>query len=292
MAGRMPGGLPRNWDRDGIMQTDRGQLLGGKALAARQFARCVSTYDGAAIVQLEMARRLVDMIQRAAEPDRLANVLELGCGTGLLSTLLVREFPVERLVLNDMAADLHGVARRCVDIRPALRIEVRPGDMEAIALPADQDLVAASAALHWTSDPCATLQRMLSALKPRGVLAVATFGPDNLQETRSLTGRSLHYYPLSMFRSRLSRQTDVLECYEQRRTVWFESAFAVLQHLKRTGVNSLRQQHWSPSDVKAFCRVYESRFGTGNGVPLTYHPIAWVARRREVCQSDSFRNRH
>lgn len=264
------------------MRIEAGRLPRDKTLIARQFLRCAATYESAAIVQREMAQRLVHMVERTAAPDQLGGVLELGCGTGLLTTLLTRRFPIRHLVLNDLASDLHRVARRCTGIRPELHVELRPGDMESVVFPAEQDLVAANAALQWTADLGTTLERMLATLKPNGLLAVATFGPSNLHEISTVTGHSLRYYPLPILLSRLSLHADVLECHEQERVLWFESAFALLQHLKQTGVNSLRHETWSPGAVRAFCRAYESRFRTAAGVPLTYHPLAWVARRRNT----------
>ncbi len=211
---------------------------------------------------------------------RCENVLELGCGTGLLTELLLQRFAIKRLVLNDIVPDLAGVARRCAGSRPGLQLDLCPGDMESVPLPTGQDLVASNAVLQWASEPGVMLDKMTDAVMPGGILAIATFGPSNLQETRDLTGACLHYLSLDELRSQLAVRTDVLECYQWLRTISFGSAYEVLQHLKRTGVNSLQRKYWSPRAMKEFCTGYESRFRAESGVPLTYHPIIVVARRR------------
>jgi len=254
--------------------------LTGKALMARQFARSRPTYDRSAIVQRYMARQLVRGIADAIGGHPCKNVLEIGCGTGLLTEQLVQRLDIGRLMLNDIVPDLPLMARRCRCSRPGLHLELCPGDMESVPLPAEQDLVAANAVLQWAREPHAMLEKMTDALKPGGILAIATFGPSNLRETRDLTGASLHYLSRDELQLRLAVRTDVLECYEWLRTISFRSAYEVLQHLKRTGVNSLQRSYWSPRAVKEFCEGYESRFRAGNRVPLTYHPIIVVARRR------------
>ncbi len=262
-------------------QTDMQQLLTGKALMAQRFARSTPTYDEAAIVQHEMARQLVRLIKLVAKSCRFEKVLELGCGTGLLTDLLVRKFAIRQMVLNDIVPDLAHAAQRFTIGRRKLQVAIHPGDMELIPLPASQDLVASNAALQWAAEPETMLKKMTDSVKPRGLLAFATFGPRNLQETRDLTGASLHYLSLNTIQTKLAADVELIECQEQIRTVSFQSAYEVLQHLKRTGVNSVQQQSWSPRKVKQFCNVYESRFGAGDIVPLTYHPIIVVARRRD-----------
>lgn len=262
-------------------QTHMEHPLPGKALVTRRFARSTPTYDAAAIVQREMAQQLVRLIQRVAASHRFENVLELGCGTGLLTNLLVQQFAIRQLVLNDIVPDLTHVAQRYTSGRPKLQVKLFPGDMELIPLPAHQDLVACNAVLQWAARPDTMLGTMTDCVKRGGLLAIATFGPHNLQETRDLTGASLHYLSLAAIQRKLAAFVELIECHEEIRTISFESAYAVLQHLKRTGVNSLQQQSWSPRAVKEFCRVYESQFRAANSVPLTYHPIIVVARRRD-----------
>lgn len=274
------------------MLTEWKSSQGPKSQVARQFARSTRTYNAAAVVQRETAEHLIGMIHRAAGAVEPRNVLELGCGTGLLTALLVREFPIQHLVLNDLLQNAATLARRDARGRPAIRVELRLGDMEYIELPMNQDLVASNAVLQWAEDPIAMLHRMQSAVKPHGLLALATFGPENLWETRELTGCCLHYPPLRTIQRELALESEILESREQRRTIYFESAFAVLQHLKRTGVNSLARERWSPRAVKAFCNLYEFHFQREGQVPLTYHPMLVVARRRGVAASaDAERNR-
>lgn len=159
-------------------------------------------------------------------------------------------------------------------------LEFVPGDMEAVEFPYPQDLIVSSAVLQWVADPRGLLLRMAGLLRPGGVLALASFGPSNLREVSELTGLSLRYWPLEEWRATLAENYAVLSGSEGTRTLWFASACEVLRHLRYTGVNALDSEAWSPSKAQRFCSSYEATFGRNGSVPLTYHPVFIVARKR------------
>ena len=109
-------------------------------------------------MQHDMARQLVRFIEHVAQSCQFEEVLELGCGTGLLTELLVQQFAIQHLTLNDIVPDL---AQRRSDSRAGdekSKSSIHPGDMESIQLPADQDLVTSNAVLQWATDPEAMLE--------------------------------------------------------------------------------------------------------------------------------------
>ena len=137
-----------------------------------------------------------------------------------------------------------------------------------------------SAVLQWAADPHALLDKMTRCLAPGGVLAIATFGPGNFQESAPAHWL-LSAVPIAgKLRTSLAERVELLECHEELRTLFFTSAMGVLKHLKRTGVNGLQTPAWSPCAVRDFCLRYDTHFGDGTRVPLTFHPIIAVARRR------------
>jgi trans-aconitate methyltransferase len=152
--------------------------------------------------------------------------------------------------------------------------------METAEFPNPQDLIASSAVLQWAADPRALLARMAGLLEPGGVLAFASFGPSNLREVAQMTGLSLRYWSPGELRAALAEHFVVLAGSEELRTLWFTSAREVLRHLKRTGVNALDSKPWPAARVAEFCRGYETTFARNGRVPLTYHPVFMVARRR------------
>ena len=62
----------------------------------------------------------------------------------------------------------------------------------------------------------------------------------------------------------------------------FSTVREILRHLKATGVTaSGGRSRWTRSTLAAFEADYSARFRSGNRMlPLTYHPITLIARKR------------
>lgn len=237
---------------------------------AHSFARGAGSYHDAAVAQREIAARLFAALRAAAGPKRFARVLEAGCGTGHLSRHLSTLAP-ERLWLNDLSAT-----------PPALpRAVALPGDIAQIDLPGRFDLVASSSMIQWLEDPGAVVARLAGAVAPGGFLALSGFGPDHFPELRALgscagapscrNGAGLA--------ALLPAGWQVAGAGDWPITLKFDSALAVLQHLRATGVNARAGQIRSRGALLRFLHAYEDRFATTEGVPLTY-AASWLVARR------------
>lgn len=102
-------------------------------------------------------------------------VVDLGCGPGNSTELLVKRFPAARIVGTDSSQAMLAAARQRL---PQLSFE--QGDIAQWAPAEPVDLAYANASLQWVGDHPRLLPRLLSALAPGGVLAVQM--PDNLDE--------------------------------------------------------------------------------------------------------------
>lgn len=251
-----------------------------KTRVARAFRRSHDTYDTHATVQRQMADDLVGAIARHA-PDRLGHVLELGCGTGLVTRALVGTRPIAHYTVNDLVHDLATGAAKSLESPEVSGHTVLSGDIERLeAIPDTLSLIVSGATFQWLREPAQFLPRMINQLEPGGLLAFTTFGPENLAEFRDLTGVGLHYPGLETLRHYVSPGADVLVAEEWHTRLFFDHPRDVLRHLQRTGVNGAGQYRWSPRELRAFCADYERRHGRDGKVPVTYHPILVVARRR------------
>lgn len=149
-------------------------------IAARFGARAAS-YEAHAGLQAAVARKLAAHLPDLSAPA----VLELGCGTGLLSRHLLARYPGGRFVLTDGSPAMIAECRRnLADIDgPSVRFEVmdagRPGGDGGF------DLIVTSMTLHWLPNPLASLNRLSALLSPGGVVMFASLGPDSFAEWRT-----------------------------------------------------------------------------------------------------------
>jgi trans-aconitate 2-methyltransferase len=107
--------------------------------------------------------------------DAPRQVVDLGCGPGNSTELLVARFPAAHVVGTDTSPSMLATARQRL---PQTRFEL--GDIADWSPAEPVDLAYANASLQWVSDHERLLPRLLSALAPGGVLAVQM--PDNLAE--------------------------------------------------------------------------------------------------------------
>jgi malonyl-CoA O-methyltransferase len=249
-----------------------------KELVRDRFARSLAGYDAEASVQGRMARQLVAEVINYGGLG-YESVLEIGCGTGLLSRELARWLQVGRIVANDLVEECGPLIETSMQEPPGVAFSFRRGDIERIGLPsAAFDLVASNAVFHWLDDPAGLLERLAAALREGGLLAFTTFGPENLREVAAVGGRGLRYRSIDEVVALVERRFRILHYREDRDVLRFSSPLRVLEHLRRTGANGLVRGGWTRGVLRAFEGEYRERFGEGDEVTLTYHPMLVVAR--------------
>ena len=252
-----------------------------KKLVRDRFGRSLAGYEGEAAIQRGMARRLVAEIQRHGG-TRYDSALEIGCGTGLLSRELTHRLEIRNIVANDLVEECRPRFEAAMKRIPGMEFRFDSGDIERIDLPrATFDLVASNAAFHWLDDPALLLDRVADALRADGLLAFTSFGPDNLREVAAVGRRGLVYRSLDEVAELLERRYRILHRGESRETLRYSSPRRVLEHLRRTGANSLERAGWTRGVLRTFEGEYRRRFGKGDDVTLTYHPLLIVARRKD-----------
>lgn len=107
---------------------------------------------------------LVDLL----EPATFSRAVDLGCGTGELTSALAERLGIDDMVGIDRSERMLAVAAD----RASDRVEFRRGDIAVWTSDHDVDLVFANASLHWVPDHAAVLARWIDALTPGGQLAV------------------------------------------------------------------------------------------------------------------------
>lgn len=247
----------------------------GRILINR-FARAVETYESEAVVQRHAAARLADLMGQHFHVLG-GRILEIGCGTGMLSRRLLTRFAPAELVLNDLCPDV-GV---CFSNVPRTRF--LPGDAREVVWPGTFDAIASASALQWFGDLTAFASRCAAVLPKDGILAVSCFGPATLRETAALTGCGLTYPGFDAFRAALETAFDCCACERTVETLVFPDAAAVLRHLKATGVTATGASGgpWTRGRMAEFAAAYASRFpAASGGVTVTYEPYWFVGKKR------------
>jgi len=151
----------------------------------RAFGRSAGSYDAHAVLQREVADRLIGHLEFSKiRPQRM---LDIGCGTGYFTRLLRQRFKRAHLTAIDIAHDMVLTAQ---DKHPRrLPWKARSGFAlaDAAHLPfadASFDLIGSSLAMQWVGDPEQMLAEMRRVLAPGGLMLLSTFGRRTLGELR------------------------------------------------------------------------------------------------------------
>ncbi len=238
-----------------------------KRLVGEKFRKSASRYDDNAPVQRVIARHLHDMwLANTAEAP--SSILEIGYGTGFLTTLYTSSWPDADLSLWDLAPQpVEGV--------PA-NTTITAGDGEKLiaGIPADTfDVIATASCVQWFQSIPKFLRRAARAVKPGGLIVVSTFGPGNIAEVAEVTHFPLRYYSADELRAMTPEGCDVIALEENEIKLNFPSPRHVMSHLRNTGVNALRHAAMTVTD---FTRLYPV---TPAGAPLTYRPIYFIIKK-------------
>lgn len=249
-----------------------------KRLIAERFAKARGTYGHEARVQQQVAEKMLRLLLTATS-SRFRHIVEFGCGTGCYSRLLQHTLQPDTLLLNDLCPEM----RECVEEMLACnQVKFFPCDAETLDFPQGSDLITSCSTLQWFADAGRFFTRCHHFLAGGGILAFSTFGKQNMQEIRALTGHGLDYLPLEHLKALLSPGFDILYAEEEIVSLPFATPLRVLQHLKQTGVTGTDKKIWTKGRLQAFCDEYIRLFGDeSRNVPLTYHPIYIIARKKQ-----------
>lgn len=105
-----------------------------------------------------------------------ASIVEIGCGTGLVSEWLSDWYPESRILLNDADAAMLAVARRNLASRRGLRFEQQDGAVLLSGLTAGSvDVVVFARSFYALAEPHEVARLSLRALAPGGRVLVLDF---------------------------------------------------------------------------------------------------------------------
>ena len=262
-----------------------------KRQARRSFGRAAAGYDAAAVLQHEIGQRMLERLDYVRLQPR--RVLDIGCGTGVMTGRLLTRYPRAEVLALDFALPMLGHARRRG--RWLRRPRCLCGDLDQLPVASQSvDLVFSNAAIQWSADPAGAIAEMHRVLRPGGLLMFSSFGPDTLHELRAAWSEvdghthvhgfvDMHDYG-DMLLS-VGMADPVMDA--ERILLTYADTRSLMRDLKAVGANNAASERarmlTGRARLEAVARAYE-RFRDPDGrLPATYEVVyghAWAAEQR------------
>ena len=234
-----------------------------KILVKKRFQKSLNTYDENAIVQKQMAEKLISLLPR----NKYNCIFEVGCATGILTHKIKKKINFEFYSANDIVEDSKPFIDKIIPGNQFIY-----GDIEEIKLTSNYDLIISNACLQWCSKPNKTISNLIKHLNNKGVLAISIFGDSNLCEITNILDINNKDYLMSDIKNELKKY-NVINYLEENIELFFNTPKDILKHLKLTGVNSVSDIHFTKSTLKEFEDKYRILYKRDKGYILTYNPV-------------------
>ncbi len=205
-------------------------LSRNQRIAAR-FASAAKTYERNADLQARVAARLAELLPALENP----RVLEVGCGTGLMTRHLLERYPHGEFLITDLAPEMVAFCRARHEGENGRPVRFRTMDGEAPDCTGPFDLIVLSMTLQWFSDPREGLRTLKGLLKPGGHILYAAPGQGSLAEWRAV----LESFSLPHGGVEMPELPHVAS--REDRAIRYGSGLAFLQTLKGIGATTPRQ---------------------------------------------------
>ncbi len=251
------------------------------------FSKYAATYDQHAFIQKISADWILSSLN--SDLQKRACILDYGCGTGILTSLLQSRFTEAKLHACDVSKGMLGEARKKTELQDTDFFYVSPNVGIKSILKEHYDLIASNAVFHWVNESD-FLKIMAESLNPGGKIVFTAYAPDSFFELTHVLERYFRtkiLLPVTYFKDR-SSWGALLDSSFKKWTVEkknFVLEFKDLKHLFRsikfTGTTSkgLGFPHfWTPGDLKNVENIFLSLY---KRVVITYEIFLCTAFKQE-----------
>lgn len=254
-----------------------------------RFAAAAETYEEGSTVQQQAIEHLLPLL-----PPSAKRILEVGCGTGLLTRRLMVLYPEAYLEAMDLAPRMIHVAQQRTGHTP--QVCWRIADAAAFHTKEPYDLMVSNCALHWLAPIAAAIRHLMSLLTPDGCLVFSIMLEGTLAELRDARLRVAPDNPPGLRLPDAPGLLEALHAAGARVEHWAEmdfeeihpSAPAFLRHLHDRGLTgggvSRGSRPLNRAEIRGVIEDYAQRCRTNDGGVFARYRAAF-ARARSSCLS-------
>lgn len=210
-----------------------------KANIQRAFDRSATTYNAVANTQHDVGATLIARLPR----EHYANILDLGCGTGITTQQLARQMQGAALVAQDFSSASLLLATKACE---GLNVACVQADFDQALCGDNPQLIFSNMALHWSANTLALFKRCYEKLAEGGVLAFTLPIEDTFHEIRPFV-RVRDFESADAIVSQLTRAGFEIEAhFTQAHTLHYHDRLSALRAIKQTGATVVSDRNPQP----------------------------------------------
>lgn len=258
------------------------------------FEKAASCYDASAVLQQEVADRLVERMDLMSMKPQ--SILDVGSGTGFVSQLLAQRFPKAKITALDLAFNMLKQAKNKSTFKQRWNKQFNYINAEVENLPladSSAELIISGLTMQWCQDLPKVFKEFKRVLKPNGLLLFSSFGPDTLKELRQSWAEvdelphvnifaDMHNVGDALLQSGFADPVMDMEML----TVTYKDVKTVMQDLKQIGAHNVMQGRshniTGKTKLKKMIQAYE-QFRVDGLVPVTHEIVyghAWMPEEK------------
>lgn len=260
------------------------------------FEKAAASYEAAAVLQKEVANRLVGRMDYMSMKP--VSILDAGSGTGFISEQLAMRFPKAKIKALDLAFNMLLQAKEKCSFKQRWNKQFQYINAEVENLPladASVELIISGLTLQWCQDLEKVFKEFKRVLAPGGLLLFSSFGPDSLKELRQSWAEVDERPHVNIFADMHNvgdalGQSGFLDPVMDMEviTVTYKDVKSIMRDLKKIGAHNVMQgrshQVTGKNKLQKMMKAYES-FRTEGLLPVTYEIVyghAWVPEAKET----------
>lgn len=204
------------------------------------FEKNFITYDSNAIIQKEVAKKLVRIMEENIDEKKINKVFELGCGTGIFTRNFLEKFQINHLDLNDY----YNTKNYFKDVNYNNFIV---GDM-VNSINQNYDIIISSSSFQWIDN----FEKLIKNISDKtDKLFFSMYIEGNLEEIQNHFGVGLKYKSQEEIINILEKYFNNIKFFKEKKSLNFFTPIEALKHIKKTGV-ALKNTKTSINKIKSY----------------------------------------
>lgn len=221
----------------------------------KSFNKAKHTYDKHCQLQQLIGKHLIKLIKlhsvRFAE--KLPQIIDLGCGTGIVTEILAQQINYQFFYAVDMANFFVLMAKKRLAY---LGIEVYEYDFDQLPPQPAFDIIFANMSLHWSPSLYATLKVIIHALSTQGILAFSIPLPGTFIELQQHLAVNHFLNSAEIIKHLQTCGGHVQMNHVEKITLQFDSTLSALMSIKNVGANYVHKRNQSGLCGKSFLQQF------------------------------------